>query len=115
MQHLLEDLAQHGLVIVDAPPLLPVTDAAVLTRSADGCLLVISAGGTLDSELLLALNNITSVHGRPLGVILNRVSARGSGAYSYYGEYATARATSADLPTPVGLVARLRERVQPYL
>src|SRR5262249_47459695 len=36
MQSLVSELAQDAMVIIDAPPLLPVTDAAVLTRSADG-------------------------------------------------------------------------------
>ena len=35
MRSLLVDLATHALVIVDAPPLLPVTDGAVLTHQAD--------------------------------------------------------------------------------
>ncbi len=45
------DLAKDAMVIIDAPPLLPVTDAAVLTRAADGAIIVVTHGGTLDSEL----------------------------------------------------------------
>ncbi len=45
MRRLLDWLADRGYtVIIDAPPLLPVTDAAVLTASADGALIAVSAG-----------------------------------------------------------------------
>ena len=69
------------MVIIDAPPLLPVTDAAVLTRSADGAIIVITHGGTLDSELQASLNHISTVHGRTLGIVFNRMRRSASGGY----------------------------------
>ena len=86
MRTLMSSLAEDSMVIIDAPPLLPVTDAAVLTRSADGAIVVISHGGTLDSELASSLNNITSVHGRTLGIVFNRMRRSASGGY-YGGDY----------------------------
>ncbi len=86
MRTLMAELAAESIVIIDAPPLLPVTDAAVLTRSADGALVVISHGGTLDSELMTSLNHISTVHGRTLGVIFNRMRRSAAGGY-HYGEY----------------------------
>ncbi len=86
MRTLMAELAAESIVIIDAPPLLPVTDAAVLTRSADGALVVISHGGTLDSELMTSLNHISTVHGRTLGVIFNRMRRSAAGSY-HYGEY----------------------------
>ncbi len=86
MQHLMRDLAQGAMVIVDAPPLLPVTDAAVLTRSADGAIVVVTHGGTLDSELQAALNHISTVHGRTLGIVFNRMRRSAAGGY-YGGDY----------------------------
>ncbi len=38
------------IVIIDAPPLLPVTDGAVLTRHSDGAIVVISYGSRLDAS-----------------------------------------------------------------
>lgn len=84
MRSALGALSQDHLVLVDAPPLLPVTDAAILTASADGALIVISAGQTLDSELTQALHHIEAVSGRTLGVIMNKSSRRSSGGYYYY-------------------------------
>ncbi|MHA7124977.1 CpsD/CapB family tyrosine-protein kinase [Janibacter indicus] len=46
MEQLVEELSQRYFVILDAPPLLPVTDAVLLTRSADAAVLVVAAGRT---------------------------------------------------------------------
>ena len=88
MQALLKDLSGRGIVIVDAPPLLPVTDAAVLTRNADGAIVVVSYGKTLDTELDECLRQLAAVQGDVLGVVFNRMPRRGAGYYaagSYYG------------------------------
>ena len=86
MRTLISDLAKDAMVIIDAPPLLPVTDAAVLTRSADGAIIVVTHGGTLDSELQASLNHISTVHGRTLGIVFNRMRRSASGGY-YGGDY----------------------------
>ncbi len=83
MRALILELAQDAMVIIDAPPLLPVTDAAVLTRSADGAIVVISHAGTLDTELAASLGHITAVHGRTLGIVFNRM--RRSATSGFYG------------------------------
>lgn len=87
MRQLLAELSAESTVIVDAPPLLPVTDGALLTASADGALVVITTGQTLDVELDTALGNLTTVNGEALGVIMNRGSRRSMGGdyYYYYG------------------------------
>ena len=87
MRSLVSKLSQEGLIILDAPPLLPVTDAAVLTANADGALVVISAGNTLDTELEAALGHLDAVKGRALGIILNRAPRKGQGSYYYSGYY----------------------------
>jgi len=84
MRTLITDLAKDAMVIIDAPPLLPVTDAAVLTRSADGAIVVITHGGTLDTELTVSLNHISTVHGRTLGIVFNRMRRGASGGF--YGD-----------------------------
>lgn len=83
MKTLLDKLRGDGMVIIDAPPLLPVTDAAIVAHSADGALITVSAGRTLDTELATAISHLTTVNARPLGVILNRVSKRTVGAGNY--------------------------------
>jgi capsular exopolysaccharide synthesis family protein len=97
MIELIKLLGSHAdIVILDAPPLLPVTDAAVLSTVCDGALIVARHGHTRRDQLTAASESINKVGGRVLGVILNRVPRRGSGTgygYDYgYGYYTSAQA-----------------------
>ncbi|MFT4137249.1 polysaccharide biosynthesis tyrosine autokinase [Microbacterium sp.] len=86
MRALLDELATDATVLIDAPPLLPVTDGAVLAANTDGALVVVSAGKTTYEQLAKALSHLERVSSRPLGIILNRVSPRtgeSMGSYRY--------------------------------
>ena len=85
---MVRSLADNALVLIDAPPLLPVTDGAILARRFDGCVLVVSAGRSTVDELDKAISNVQNIDGDILGVVLNRVPARGAEAasYQYYGQ-----------------------------
>lgn len=91
MRELLRDLADSATVIVDSPPAIPVTDAAVLSTAADGVLLVVSAGRTTFEMMQRATENIGRANGRVLGAVLNKVPRRGAEAgyygYQYRGDY----------------------------
>jgi capsular exopolysaccharide synthesis family protein len=97
MRKLLSELAVHATVIIDAPPLLPVTDGAVLTHQADGALLVATAGKSTYDLVDRALDTLRKANGRALGLVLNKAPLRGvdSSAYSYEyrREYADTSAT----------------------
>lgn len=84
LKHMLDDLAENTLVLVDSPPLLPATDAALLTAAADGAIIVATAQETTHEELSEALEDLRQVHGNVLGVIINRVPIKGVNA-RYYG------------------------------
>ncbi|MEA3218387.1 MAG: hypothetical protein QOJ19_4543 [Acidimicrobiia bacterium] len=90
MRNLLDELrSRFDYVLIDAPPLLAVTDAAVLATLSDGCVLSTRYGKTRRVELEEAAAALKRVDGNLLGVVLNRVpqsagAARGYGyAYSY--------------------------------
>ncbi|WP_062521720.1 polysaccharide biosynthesis tyrosine autokinase [Demequina silvatica] len=90
MHELLYSFPPDTMVLVDTPPLLPVTDAAVLTARTDGALVVARAGRTTIDELEQAIGDLEKVKGRAIGVILDGVPVRGayrspyrSGAYVY--------------------------------
>jgi capsular exopolysaccharide synthesis family protein len=87
MRRLVDDLAQHATVIIDAPPLLPVTDGAVLTHQADGALVVVSLGKTTYDLLERSLDTISKAGGRALGVVLNKAPIKGVDASAYSYEY----------------------------
>ncbi len=76
MEALIDELQRDSFVILDAPPLLPVTDAALLTRAADGALVVVKHGSTRSEDAERAGEALTSVGGKVLGAVLNQVSAR---------------------------------------
>jgi len=79
--------SRYDYIVFDAPPLLPVTDGAVLTAHADGAILVARHGHTERDKLGRAAESLRSVDGRVLGTILNMVPAKSSGYdYSYYYE-----------------------------
>lgn len=87
MVRLLDELSSRfDVVLIDSPPLLPVTDAAVLGRVAGGVLVVASTMNVHKAQLKQALTQLEAVGVRVLGVALNRVPATGDGGY-YYGEY----------------------------
>lgn len=87
MKAVLDDLAKHATVIVDAPPVLAVTDGAVLAHQADGALLVVSAGKTTYDLVEKARAALEKVHGRVLGVVLNRAPLTGSESSVYTYDY----------------------------
>lgn len=87
MRRTLAQLSSRALVLVDAPPLLPVTDAAVLSVVTDGALLVGRCGRTTLDAVEQALGTIDRVSGRTLGFIINAVPMRGSRSYTYHYRY----------------------------
>jgi capsular exopolysaccharide synthesis family protein len=74
---------KYDLVLIDSPPVLPVTDARVLAASCDAVLLALRAEKTTRSAAISARDQLISVGGRVLGLVVNDVSRR-RGVYSYY-------------------------------
>lgn len=70
-------------VIIDAPPLLPVTDAAVLSRHVGGVVVVVGAQKLKHQDLTKSLDALQMVGATILGLVLNRLPAKGPESYSY--------------------------------
>jgi capsular exopolysaccharide synthesis family protein len=84
MKHLIERLEQaFDTVVIDAPPLLPVTDAAVLSQHVGGVVLVVGSQKLRRQDLEKSLSALEMVGANLLGVVLNRLPAKGPDAYSY--------------------------------
>jgi capsular exopolysaccharide synthesis family protein len=84
MLDLLEELSRSADVLVlDTPPLLPVTDAAVLAARADAVLLVAAVGETRRDALKRAKAVLDGTKARVVGAVVNKVP-RTQGSYSYY-------------------------------
>jgi len=86
MATLLEVLERDfDVVLCDAPPLLPVTDAAILARATSGALLIIAAGKTTKHQLTGAAEALQTVGAKLAGFVMSMVPTRG--ADSYYSAY----------------------------
>jgi len=83
---LLKDLSgRYDRIIIDSPPLLPVTDAQILAATSDVTLLVLRAGKSTRKSSRMARDSLLSVGANLLGVVVNNAPKRGS--YGYYGGY----------------------------
>ncbi len=90
MKNLLEELfRRYEFVILDAPPILGLSDSLILSTLTDGVILVVRAGGTPKESVSQAKKLLRGVNGRILGVILNgvRESDLRYSSYSYYYSY----------------------------
>jgi capsular exopolysaccharide synthesis family protein len=108
---LIEELKERADVILfDSPPVLAVTDAAVLSTRVDGVLLINEAGRTRRQEARQAVEELQRVGANLLGVVLNRLSRRNGGYYYYYYYYRSDDGTRKRRRRP-----SLLERLIPFL
>src|SRR5208337_4917882 len=85
-QLILEAMAEYQFVLIDAPPLLNVTDGRILATMVDGALLVVRGGYTAQELVQRAQLHVRDVGAHLIGVVLNDVDVRHDGYYqSYYG------------------------------
>lgn len=81
-------VGEYDLVIIDTPPILAVTDAAVIAHHAGTCLLVARFGLNQQKELALAMKRFEQNNVKLKGAVFNAVERRATGYYSYgYYEY----------------------------
>lgn len=89
MSQLIEELYKEAdILIFDTPPVLTVTDAAVLAPKTDGTIFVVHVGKTRRDTLSQAVERIKKTNAHPLGIVLNRIKPS-HGSYYYYQYYNT--------------------------
>ncbi|WNB85213.1 polysaccharide biosynthesis tyrosine autokinase [Cellulomonas sp. ATA003] len=85
MAKLLDELAaEYDVVLIDTPPLLPVTDAAILSKLTGGALVVVGSEKLHRAQLAEAMGSLETVGARVLGVVLNRLARTQGDTYAYY-------------------------------
>ncbi len=78
---------QFDMVIVDSPPVLPVSDALIMAHLVDGVIFVTSLRSTNHSHLERGVEAVQATSARVLGLVLNRVPQKGrDSVYGYYGK-----------------------------
>lgn len=85
MQQILEACKKvFDVVVLDAPPLLGLVDARILSSYCDGMILVTKAGHTSIEVLRQAKEAVFQGQGRLLGIVLNMTERKHHGYYNYY-------------------------------
>ncbi|MCL6553189.1 MAG: polysaccharide biosynthesis tyrosine autokinase [Firmicutes bacterium] len=82
---------QADVVVIDAPPVLPVSDAVALAPHVDAALLVVDLERTPREAARRAVDQLRAVGARVAGVVVNNVPASGRGYYYYAAYYPYAR------------------------
>jgi capsular exopolysaccharide synthesis family protein len=92
------------LVLIDSPPVLPVTDSVLLAKDADATLLIVAAGQTSRGDLQRAAEKLAQVNARVVGMVLNETTRQGGYGYGYgYGYGGTYTTDKSLLPVPAQL------------
>lgn len=83
-EFLLEVGTYFDYILIDSPPVLAVTDAAILSTQVDGTILVVESGKTEIDHAQEAKKQLDQVKANLIGTVLNKVKANGSRKYGYY-------------------------------
>jgi polysaccharide biosynthesis transport protein len=90
MSELIQDVKQRfDLVLVDSPPILGVSDAAVLASEVDLTMIVVQHRKLPRNMLMRVKQAVENVGGHVIGVVLNNVDVRSDSQYQYYTSYYT--------------------------
>jgi hypothetical protein len=88
----IKQIQEHAdIVIYDTPPVVGITDAALLARRVDGVLQVVLAGGTRTNLVLRCRTILDQVGASILGPVLNRADLDGLGYAEPYKTYASSQ------------------------
>lgn len=88
MKDLLQEAAEtYDYVFLDMPPVLAVTDAALMSSRVDGTVIILGSGDIGPDEGKQAKELLEKVHANILGVILNKVPQHHKSGYYYYYYY----------------------------
>ncbi len=78
---------RYDFILVDSPPVMPVSDAVVLSRMVDGVVLVVRSEETQKQIVKAAVSQLGNGHNNILGVVLNCVDIRSAQYKDYYKYY----------------------------
>jgi Mrp family chromosome partitioning ATPase len=72
---------EFDYVLLDGPPVGPVSDSAILSVHADGALLVVDAQNTRKVAVRQSVRSLEAVGANVLGVVMNKAQAFGTNEY----------------------------------
>lgn len=86
-QILFETSRCYDTVLIDSPPIIAVTDSAILAQAVDGVILVLSSGEVKNEYALQAKERLDKVGAKIIGTVLNKVEMQSKEQYYYYYHY----------------------------
>jgi Mrp family chromosome partitioning ATPase len=101
MGEVLDWLIEAGAdyVLIDCPPVLPVTDPAVLARHVDAAIMVCVPGQTREADLAEACERLRRVGGDIIGVVLNGLPAGPRYGHTYAGYHGGQNTSPMSVPS----------------
>jgi Mrp family chromosome partitioning ATPase len=78
---------EADIVIIDAPPLLPVTDSVLLSQRVDGVIMTAMTNQTKKEVFKKGVQRLKQVNANLLGSVLNKYPVKGSQYYNYQNYY----------------------------
>lgn len=84
MKQVLLEVMKYDYVLIDSPPVIPVSDASILAQLADGVIMVLAAGEVEKEYALRAKEQLEKVGAKILGMVLNKVKMESKKNYFYY-------------------------------
>ena len=111
MSSMLDELRKtYDVILIDSPPLLPVTDAAAVAPITDGALLICRYKKTTRAQATHATTALRAVGVPVLGTVFTMVPANGPRAYAQYNSYYR---TELPQPTVAEAAAERAEQAEP--
>jgi polysaccharide biosynthesis transport protein len=80
---------RYDFILIDSPPVMPVSDAVVLSTMVDGVVLVVRGDETKRHIVKAAVSQLGNGSGKILGIVLNRVDIRSAEYKDYYKYYSS--------------------------
>ena len=88
MKKLIADMrGQYDRIILDSPPLMAFSDSLLLSRLADGVIMVAWGARTPRGTIIKAADSLKGTGARILGLVLNKIDTVRHANYAYYSYY----------------------------
>jgi Mrp family chromosome partitioning ATPase len=84
-QAFLELRIKYDRIIIDCPPILPVSDPAMYSSHADAAIYVVKSDATSVHQIKAGLSLLERVNAPIIGIILNQLDSRKASKYGEYG------------------------------
>jgi len=111
-----ESHEEYDFVIIDAPPILAATDAAIWGTKADGVIIVYKVGTIARGALKRAKAQVDNVKARLIGVVLNGLKAEISPDFEFHDKYYYYYGSEHERKIPLGeKLGSLPERIEKYV